>query len=57
MGKYPLKHTKKPDPGSPEARKQGCTCPILDNYGGHGLGRGLFWISSDCPIHGPTNME
>lgn len=43
-----------PTPGSPEAKRQGCTCPILDN--GHGRGfpgpdGPLFWISADCPIH------
>lgn len=43
----------KPNPGSYEAIKQGCTCPIIDN--GHGNlkaaeGRG-WWISGDCPLH------
>ena len=48
-----------PNPGSPEAVEQGCTCPILDN--GHGdeyLGqtRG-FWITEDCPLHNKSNKE
>lgn len=43
-----------PNPGSPEAVSLGCTCPILDN--GHGKGSyshgpGMFYFSSDCPIH------
>lgn len=41
-------------PGSPEAVKLGCTCPILDNAHGRGaratIGT-LYWISADCPIH------
>lgn len=46
------------NPGSEEARRAGCTCPVIDN--GHGRGSGrvdkngdpLFWISEICPIHG-----
>lgn len=42
-----------PNPGSDEAVKQGCTCPVVDNN------RGLvppvpphnWWISEDCPMH------
>lgn len=43
-----------PHPGSPEAQKQGCTCPVLDNnYGRPGGfdGAGTFWVVEDCPIH------
>lgn len=44
------------NPGSPEAIKQGCTCPVLDNDHGDGFpGRGhesMFWVSRTCPIHG-----
>ena len=44
-----------PNPGSDEALDQGCTCPVLDN--GHGRGVGdpdspWFWTARDCPIHG-----
>lgn len=41
-------------PGSPEAVKAGCICPVLDNCGGKGInGAGeLYWMRSDCPIHG-----
>lgn len=43
-------------PGSPEARKSGCACAVMDNC--HGRGRGLdgdkygWYISGDCPVHG-----
>ena len=47
-----------PNPGSDEALKLGCTCPVLDN--GHGRGCGwkdikgnpTFWTNADCPLHG-----
>jgi len=42
-----------PNPGSDEARKEGCTCPVLDN--GHGTGRfgdeDHFVYAMDCPVH------
>ena len=42
------------NPGSDEAIDAGCTCAILDN--GHGNGymgqKGIFVMSSNCPIHG-----
>ena len=47
----------KPNPGSDEAVKQGCTCPVLDNARGDqrlGDTRG-FWISEDCPLHAIDN--
>ncbi|MFA5150766.1 MAG: hypothetical protein WC433_07725 [Candidatus Omnitrophota bacterium] len=49
-----MKIKKLSNPGSDEAIKQGCSCPVLDN--GHGddeLGkiRG-FWINHECPLHG-----
>lgn len=45
------------NPGSDEAIKAGCTCPVLDNA--HGAGTGykdsngdpLYWIEQACPIH------
>lgn len=55
------KKTKKPNPGSKEAIKAGCSCPCLDNGHGNGCGRKdtdgtpLFWISAACPIHGGNN--
>lgn len=43
-----------PNPGSDEAVKKGCQCPVLDN--GHGKGSGwgpdTFWINQACPLHG-----
>jgi hypothetical protein len=47
----------KPNPGSDAAIELGCTCPVLDNaHGRHD--DGLFWITSDCPVHGepPVTM-
>lgn len=46
----------KPNPGSPEAIKLGCTCPILDNGGGKlnlkdKDGNNIFWYNANCPLH------
>ena len=46
-----------PNPGSDEAVRQGCTCPVLDNGHGRGArvnedGDVLFWFTSGCPVHG-----
>lgn len=49
-----------PNPGSPEARALGCTCPVLDNDRGRGSGRldangePVFWITEGCPLHSAT---
>lgn len=48
------------NPGSDEAIKLGCTCPVLDNAHGKGITEGyggtpekpVFWFSADCPVHG-----
>lgn len=40
-----------PNPGSVEAYNQGCTCPVLDNEYGIGIGNGEFVISENCSIH------
>lgn len=44
---------KTPNPGSPEAVKQGCRCPVLDNAHGRGAGWGenTFWINAGCGLH------
>lgn len=45
---------KIPNPGSKEAIKQGCTCPVLDNCHGKGFpygGKTCFWYTEGCPIH------
>ena len=41
------------DPGSTQAIKAGCTCPVLDNCHGKGyMGQeGVFIYSFDCPYH------
>ncbi len=53
-----MKKNKVLNPGSKEAIREGCLCPILDNR--HGLGAydgkdGTFWINENCPIHGKKN--
>jgi len=54
---------KKPNPGSDEAIKKGCTCAVLDNGYGNGCGRKdkdgtpLFWITETCPLHGGKNEK
>ncbi len=40
-----------PNPGSEEAVKAGCRCPVIDNHYGKGTPYG-FWMSEDCPLHG-----
>lgn len=39
-------------PGSPEARKAGCICPVLDN---EEMPDDKKWIDVNCPIHGKAN--
>jgi hypothetical protein len=45
-------------PGSAAAKREGCTCPVMDN--GHGAGAYVdseygpqFWITEGCPLHSP----
>lgn len=44
------------NPGSPEALKAGCTCPVVDNANGKGvLGNGEaygWWVTASCSLHG-----
>lgn len=47
---------KTPNPGSTEAIKAGCTCPVIDNHHGKGVPVGdllhrEFWITEGCPLH------
>lgn len=45
-----------PNPGSQEARRQGCRCPVIDNHSGRGRGGDGahygWYMSGDCPLHG-----
>jgi hypothetical protein len=48
-----------PNPGSDEARKQGCRCAVLDNNRGR---RAPFppdgwWITEGCPVHALPGEE
>jgi len=47
------------NPGSEEARKAGCTCPIMDNNYGKGyLGQpGVFVYRSGCKVHDQSYRE
>jgi hypothetical protein len=42
------------NPGSPEAVKAGCTCPIAENNHGRGAqgNPDCFWFNDECPLHG-----
>ena len=49
--------SKLPSPGTREAIKIGCLCPVMDNNYGAGIGKDengdpMFWYNADCPIHG-----
>lgn len=55
-----------PNPGSEEALKLGCKCPVIDNHYGKGIPKirgtslsesSCFWISSDCPLHGSLDIK
>lgn len=44
-----------PPPGTTEAQKEGCICPVEDNKYGVGVPHGLevfYWVNSSCPLHG-----
>ena len=48
------------NPGSQEARKQGCNCPVMDNH--YGMGRlvgaeRVFVTNQGCPVHDPDDVE
>jgi hypothetical protein len=50
----------KPNPGSQEACKQGCTCPVMDNHNGQGIPSKhgpRFWINGDCPMHAIADTD
>lgn len=48
-----------PNPGSDEAVAEGCTCPVIDNGYGRGVGVNhpvsglpIFVFDWACPLHG-----
>ena len=44
----------RPNPGSLEALRQGCTCPVIDNHHGEGrptIGGRSFLYAGNCPLH------
>lgn len=57
--------SKKPKPGSEQARAEGCCCPVLDNNNGRSapFPPDNWWISGECPLHaaapgdGPPKVE
>lgn len=51
------KKDKVPNPGSEEAIEQGCTCPVLDNAHGKGIGNGLYWYAGNCPVHRTKDIK
>ncbi|MDR9893282.1 hypothetical protein G7B40_040355 [Aetokthonos hydrillicola Thurmond2011] len=53
------------NPGSMEALRLGCLCPVLDNslvlgYTGgvvDGNGNVVFVVNEECPLHGATYID
>lgn len=50
---------KVPNPGSYEAGRLGCTCPVIDNARGMGFrGQpGVFVTVHGCPLHWPKELS
>ena len=49
-----MKRKHIPTPGSDEAIKMGCACPVMDNNNGTGFFWGndlCFVYNADCPVH------
>ena len=50
-----------PNPGSDAAIEAGCTCPVLDNGHGRGVGgngeKYGWWITEGCPLHGKEEAK
>ena len=49
---------KKPNPGSSEAKEQGCRCAVMDNNHGKFPPFGTeddpaWYITEGCPLHAP----
>lgn len=51
--------SKSPNPGSDDAIRMGCKCPVMDNDYGHGYcGRkGVFVMTENCPVHGKKSRR
>jgi hypothetical protein len=51
----PVSAFEGPPPGSPEAVRGGCICPVMDNAHGKGIGGDGeshgWWITDGCPLH------
>lgn len=47
------------NPGSDEAIKRGCKCPVMDNARGRGyMGmEGVYVMNESCPIHGSCDQK
>jgi hypothetical protein len=53
----PILEKKPYAPGTTEAIRIGCKCPVGKNNAGAGAyinpeGNPVFWFNKDCPIHG-----
>lgn len=50
-----------PKPGTADATKQGCACPVMDNHHGAGrYGRGEqygWFVSAACALHGKAKTR
>lgn len=50
-----------PAPGSKEAIKRGCHCPVWDNHYGEGRpqrdGTVQYIYTQGCPLHDPVKVE
>jgi hypothetical protein len=53
--------TRPPDPGSPDAIKEGCVCDPEANRHGKGVAMvgGIPWFTfkTECPLHGKGNWR
>jgi hypothetical protein len=47
-----LEHPYGPPPGSPDAVRAGCICPVEHNLGGSlPPVRDHWWVAKDCDLH------
>ncbi len=58
-----MHEVKDAPPGSAEAGRRGCTCPVLDNSHGRGLyfdadtKQMMYVINETCPLHCPEEAS